>query len=311
MDKPVAQKLQQQAQDVVKFRLDIDEEYQGWILIFTTLTCAWIFCLPCYCAGMSSPSARKFAAWISQRLPHFYALAFVFNLLLMFLVVEWLPDWTFADYVKVLLQGVKWFFDHVLKWASSLAMIIAFGFVVAFKERIALMLGLDHKQLFNCKARDCLSCFSSARFKPIELLIWKVEDLTSADLFHANNVFLEIYLGYNETMRTRVHNNAGSDCILKESVQLNFDEDDEEEKLVIFVQNQKVMGAQELGRVEISSEKIKKMLKDSEKLKGPSQIMQWDTKCFPMSFPLIPRGQVWLNAVPVEDEYHGYAELTC
>ena len=50
-------------------------------------------------------------------------------------------------------------------------------------------------------------------------------------------------MGYNETMRTRVgrcvilqlcsvsllrtqvHNNAGSDCILKESMQLNFDED--------------------------------------------------------------------------------------
>ncbi|CAJ1373577.1 unnamed protein product [Effrenium voratum] len=95
---------------------------------------------------------------------------------------------------------------------------------VAFKERIALMLGLDHKQIFNCKARDCMSCFTANRFKAIELLIWKVEDLPSADLFAANNVFVEVYLGYNETTRTRVHNNAGSDCIFKESVQLNFDE---------------------------------------------------------------------------------------
>ena len=29
---------------------------------------------------------------------------------------------------------------------------------VAFKERIALMLGLDHKQIFNCKARS-VDCF--------------------------------------------------------------------------------------------------------------------------------------------------------
>ena len=67
------------------------------------------------------------------------------------------------------------------------------------------------------KAKDCLNCWSTARFRPIEaflmfcgrqelkgcrdlhvtqadplcpcqLLIWKVEDLTSSDLFHANHV---------------------------------------------------------------------------------------------------------------------------
>ncbi|CAE7194775.1 RHM1, partial [Symbiodinium natans] len=186
------------------------------------------------------------------------------------------------------------------------------------------------------KAKDCLNCWSTARFRPIEaflmfcgrqelkgcrdlhvtqadplcpcqLLIWKVEDLTSSDLFHANHVFIEAFMGYNETMRTRVHNNAGSDCILKESMQLNFDEDDDEEKLFLFVQNQKVMGAQELARVEISSQAVKDLLKDSEKVRGPQQVLQWDANCFPKSFPLIPRGQIWITAVPVEDEYHGYA----
>eukprot|EP00439_Symbiodinium_sp_Y106_P071800 s109_g13.t1 len=86
--------------------------------------------------------------------------------------------------------------------------------------------------------------------------------------------------------------------------------DDDEEKLFLFVQNQKVMGAQELARVEISSTAMKKLLKDSEKLKGPQQVLQWDSNYFPTSFPLIPRGQIWITAVPVEDEYHGYAELT-
>eukprot|EP00435_Cladocopium_sp_Y103_P060543 s428_g22.t1 len=394
---------------VLHYRADIDEEYQGWILIFTTITCVWLFCLPCYCAGMSSPRARKFASWMSQRLPAFYFCMFFFNVALMYLVIEWLPDWTFPMYVGVLVKSFGWLAGHALKWATSLAMIIAFCFVVdckplyrlltffglharsrcseiprtamahrlalllvvsvgaevleinpwapedaamlppsrhtstlnrllfsgnartamgggaeqwmvafcaswwepceelhvifeqlaakwqgklntqdrdfiakvrfatvdcatdkvlcneeqeilgessksgpvrsasdadytvdmvllalalcivlrllvAFKERIALTLGLDHKQIFNCKMRDCLSCFTANRFRPIELLIWKVEDLPSSDIFHANNVFIEAYLGYNETMRTRVHNNAGSDCILKESVQLNFDE---------------------------------------------------------------------------------------
>ena len=34
---------------------------------------------------------------------------------------------------------------------------------VAFKERIALMLGLDHKQIFNCKARSSIARFSLVR----------------------------------------------------------------------------------------------------------------------------------------------------
>ncbi|CAE7672931.1 RHM1 [Symbiodinium pilosum] len=313
MDGPTRAPLDQiesNAHHVLEYRLDIDSEYQGWILIFTTLTCAWLFCLPCYCAGMSSPGARRMAAWISQRLPYFYTFMTLFNALLMYLVIQWLPNWTFTQYLGVLAKSAGWTFGHVLKWATSLAMIIAFGVVVAFKERIALMLGLDHKQLFNCKAKDCLNCWSTARFRPIELLIWKVEDLASSDLFHANHVFVEAYMGYNETMRTRVHNNAGSDCILKESMQLNFDEDDEDEKLFLFVQNQKVMGAQELARVEVSSASVKDLLKDSEKLRGPQQVMQWDANYFPKSFPLIPRGQIWISAVPVEDEYQGYAELT-
>mmetsp|Transcript_68653 Transcript_68653/g.108128 ORF Transcript_68653/g.108128 Transcript_68653/m.108128 type:complete len:305 (+) Transcript_68653:111-1025(+) len=294
---------------VLHYRADIDEEYQGWILIFTTITCVWLFCLPCYCAGMSSPRARKFASWMSQRLPVFYGGMCLFNVALMYLVIEWLPDWTFPMYLGVLAKSFGWLAGHVLKWATSLAMIIAFCFVVAFKERIALMLGLDHKQIFNCKMRDCLSCFAANRFRPIELLIWKVEDLPSSDIFHANNVFIEAYLGYNETMRTRVHNNAGSDCILKESVQLNFDEDDEEEKLFLFVQNQKVMGAQELGRVEIGSDKMRQLLKDGQRRGGN---IQWTDASFTTSFQLIPRGQIWVTAVPVEEEYHGYSELaTC
>ena len=46
-------------------------------------------------------------------------------------------------------------------------MIVAFCLVVAFKERIALMLGVDHKQIFNCKAswdqdagHDALGCMT-------------------------------------------------------------------------------------------------------------------------------------------------------
>eukprot|EP00435_Cladocopium_sp_Y103_P058518 s428_g20.t1 len=80
--------------------------------------------------------------------------------------------------------------------------------------------------------------------------------------------------------------------------------DDEEEKLFLFVQNQKVMGAQELGRVEIGSDKMKQLLKDGQRRGGN---IQWTDASFTTSFQLIPRGQIWVTAVPVEEEYHGYS----
>eukprot|EP00439_Symbiodinium_sp_Y106_P073659 s109_g13.t3 len=69
--------------------------------------------------------------------------------------------------------------------------------------------------------------------------------------------------------------------------------------------------AEALGRCGDEASGVRLLLqRDSEKLKGPQQVLQWDSNYFPTSFPLIPRGQIWITAVPVEDEYHGYAELT-
>merc|ERR1719460_2086122 len=109
-------------------------------------------------------------------------------------------------------------------------------------------MGVDHKTLFRFKLRDL--CGGST-VRAIEVVLWKVEDLKAASPFLANNVFVEMNLGYNEVMKTRVHNNAGSNCILKESLQLNFDAEEDEEPLFIFVKNQKVMGGSELARLEL------------------------------------------------------------
>lgn len=301
----MASNVQSDVNAVVDYRLNIDVEYQGWILIFASMTAIWLFCLPCYCAGMSWTPARKFASWISQRLPFFYTFMTVVNVLFLYLVIAWLPDYDFPQYMAACVKMLGWTVGHLLKWATSIVLIIAFAVAVAFKDRIALMLGLDHKQLFNCKARDCLTCFTTTRFRPIELLIWKVEDLPSADLFNANNVFVEIFMGYNETMKTRVHNNAGSDCILKETVQLNFDEDDDEEKLFIFIRNQQVMGAQELARAEIGTEQLKSLVQ-----RGPADgTYAWNKDVFRDPISLVPRGRIWLKAVDVDDEQD--AAITC
>jgi len=277
--------------------IDIDEEFQGWIVVFASITCVWLFCLPWYCAGLQCRCARRFASFIQQRLPQFCICMAVFNCVFMVSIITWLPDWSVVEYIKTVLHVVAWLASHMMKFASSIVIIMAFVFAITFKERLALVLGIDHRTIFKCKVRDCLYCWNASRFQPIEVNLWKVEDLMAADLFSANNVFIEIFFGYNEPMSTRVHNNAGSGCMMKETLQLNFDENDEEETLFIFVRNQKVMGAQELARAEIPAEKLRQMVQSAR-----GQQLRWDVDTFQDPVSLIPRGKLWMRAAPYDEE---------
>mmetsp|Transcript_92139 Transcript_92139/g.192644 ORF Transcript_92139/g.192644 Transcript_92139/m.192644 type:complete len:300 (-) Transcript_92139:308-1207(-) len=285
--------------NVLKLRLNIDPEFQGWVLVFATVTAIWIFCLPCYCAGLSWVAARRFASRL--HLPTFYAVAGVINVAFIGLVLLWLPDWDLNSYIQSLVKCTIGTLQRVLSCASSLTIVFAFAFAVAFKDRIAKLLGMDHKTLFRCKLRDFTTCFGPSRFQPIELTVWKVDDLPSADPFAANNVFIEFYLGYNEPMRTRVHNNAGSGCTIKESMQLNFDEDDLDETLYIFVKDQKVVGTLELARAEIPTDQLRKMVAKSRHF-GYAGRPAYTEDIYSEPIQLIPRGQIWLRVAPIEDE---------
>merc|ERR1719453_2065308 len=100
---------------VLNFRLNISSEYQGWILIFATLSVFWVYCLPCYCAGLQFAAARRLAVSIQQRLPVYIFFATFTNVGMIFLVVTWLPDWTPKDYVKCMMSGALFVVQNLLK----------------------------------------------------------------------------------------------------------------------------------------------------------------------------------------------------
>merc|ERR1719440_287355 len=141
--------------------------------------------------------------------------------------------------------------------------------------------------------------------RAIELVIQKVENLPAASIFAPNNVFLEAHLGYNEPMKTRVHNNAGSSCFLKERMQLNFDPDEDEELLYIFVKNQKVMGCSELCHIEKKPGELLEYEKASKTLRSGDE---WKDGSF-IQIDMIPRGTIYLRVEPVQDE--DYAAMSC
>lgn len=295
------------------YRLDIDPEFQGWILIFATVTVVFLFLLPCHLAGSSFTICRRTAAWLMLRLPLFYALMSGFNLVFIFLVLKWLPDWNMKLYIKACVGFAKYAAVHLLKSMESIVIIVAAMFVFAFKDRIALILGLDHKTLFRCKTRDCLTCFSSSRFQAVELEIFKLEDLVAGDIFSANNVFVEVHMGYNEEMKTRVRNNAGAACIMKETIQMNWDPEDDEDQLLLLVKNQKMVGAAELGRLHLDPEALKDLFNESKSKLPPGGMNdRWKESQF-VRADLNPRGAIWYRLMTVDEEKGSLAQdlTTC
>lgn len=283
------------ASQILDFRLNIDTEYQGWILMFATLTAVWIYCMPCYCAGMQMQCCRRLAQFIQMRLPHYLFVATCANLVMIYLVIKWLPDWEISDYVKCGLRLALFMAKNAVKFTTSIAMIAVFIFVVAFKDRILRLMGIDHKTIFRFKLRDIFNMGGTST-RAIELVIWKVEDLPAAQMFSPNNVFVEVNLGYNEPMKTRVHNNAGSNCIMKETIQLNFDENEDEEFLYLFVKNQKVMGAGELARAELKPDLLFAL-----EQKYKNMPVEFREDCFEQQ-KLMPRGTIWLRVREIDDE---------
>jgi hypothetical protein len=206
-----------------------------------------------------------------------------------------MPDWTFVDYIKVVAKTAGFLAKNAMKFAVSIAIIVVFVVVVAFKDRFLKVAGLDNKTLFRFKIRDV---FGAGNLRAIEIQILKVEDLENKSMFAPNNVFVETTLGYNEPMKTRVHNNAGTTCTIKETLQLNFDDEEDEEVLFIYVKNQKVVGSAEIGRIELSAETIVQIEKECGKPDGGDP---WNPKKF-ISRNLMPRGRIHFRINAVEDE---------
>jgi len=184
----------------------------------------------------------------------------------------------------------------------------------AFKDRILEAIGVDNPQLLIGDCRDWVTCWSMQRFRPVELHIWKVEDLPALKMHSGNDVFVEVTFGYNVHMRTRVHPRAGHNCVIKESIQLNFDPYDKDSRLHINVRNQDIIIASDIATVQLGTSQINRMsekvgLSMGHRTLGwggsatgveTSQAV-WNSDRF-RKIDLVPKGVIWLRFTPVDDE---------
>lgn len=283
--------------DKFPMRLDIPTEYQDWILVGVSGCLLFLWCLPCLCGKMRNSCARTFTAWIYTRLNIFFWFITYVNLFILMITIGILPDWTVNEYLAHLVLFVTWGLVHLKKMITSVAIIACFFLVVRFQEKIRMAAGLEHITVIHFNWREMLGF--SVKKRPVELFVWKVEDLQSSSgkIYKPNDIFVECHLGDNEPMRTRVHNNAGTSCVVKESFQMNINETESGTLMTLLVKDQSLMVSTELARLMLSTREICGIEDQTGKRKVD---FNYDLDSF-VALSLLPRGKIWIAIAPVED----------
>jgi len=296
---PVVRERQGIVFDRWPFRLDIATEYQDWILVGVCCLLLGLWCIPCICGKMRNKGSRKFTAWIYTRLNVFFWTVTYLNLVILMFTIGILPDWTVNEFFFYLTLFISWILIHLKKMITSVAIMAAFFLLLRFNDRIRMAAGLDHVQMIHFNWREVLGL--SVKKRPVEIFIWKVEDLHSAStakgLVKPNDVYVECHLGDNEPMRTRVRNNGGTSCAIRESFQLNMNENESSTLMTLLVKDQAMLLNTEIARLMLSTRELCSIEDQTGKRRTQ---FTWGEESF-VCLNLSPSGRIWLAISPVED----------
>jgi hypothetical protein len=78
------------------------------------------------------------------------------------------------------------------------------------------------------------------RFRTVEVSLWRADDLRTG--IKGRSIFARIILGYNEPQHSRPHDGITSSVVLRESCQLNYDPEDDTQRLTIVFKAQEIVG---------------------------------------------------------------------
>lgn len=287
------------------FRADVSVEYQDWIVVVMCFVIVSVWCIPCFCGSLRSSTAKSITKFLYVRLHSYYSIMLYLTACIIFFTIGVLPDWTVDEFFTYLLAFVSWVLLHMQKLIQSGIIIAAFFVLFKTKNRIAMAMGLEHITLVRFNIKSILGLPSKQR--PVELYVWKVEDVPSSNgkLFAPNDVFIECHLGHNEPMRTRVHHTAGASCLIRESFQLNIDENATGELMTLMVKDQGLVASSELGRLMLSTRELCGIEDQTGKRKAN---FAYDEQSF-VSLKLLPRGNIWIAIAPVDDHDEERAPL--
>jgi len=259
------------------------------------------------------PFLKPFKRSCESRIYKIFPMITLLNLLIIGITLNVVHAIKFNDLFFMFVKLVEVLINSTQK---ALVAFLAFFMLVLlwkFKDRILAAIGVDNPQMVIGEFRDWATLWSMKRFYPIEVFIWKVEDLPAMHLHQMNDVFVEMCCGYNNVMRTRVHHRGGHTCLLKESFQLNFDHYDKDTRLYVNIKNQDVMGASDIAAIQLGADQIQRFLKDKGGLDATKRTLGWGTSrgggesaiWAPENFHeiyLIPAGKIYLGFKSVRDD---------
>jgi hypothetical protein len=233
---------------------------------------------------------------IFGRLDAFFWGVTYLNLIVLMFTIGILPDWSVNDYGLHLVAFISWILLRLKKCVVSASILVGFLLIFKFQNKLRMAAGLEHVSLLHFNWKEAVGM--NLRKRPIELYLWKVEDLQAQKIYKAPDIFVECHLGDNEPMRTRVHNNAGTSCPLKESFQMNLNESDVHSLMTILVKDQSMIGSSELARLNLSTREICGI----EDATGKRRMQfSYSEECF-VELSMLPRGKLWMAIAPVCEE---------
>jgi len=217
----------------------------------------------------------------------------------------------FFRFVEMVTKAI----DIGYKLCIATAALFALGVLWKFKDRILEAMGVENPSHYCGSASDWATCWSMKRFQPVELFIYKVEDIPSAALHTNNDLYVEVQHGYNVGVRTRVHHQAGHTCSFKETMAINFDPYDSEATLTLTVRHQNVLGGEDISQVQLGAQQILSL-----KEPGPIQanVTNWGGSSNTQAaikackqIDLVPAGKIWLRFNDTVDEEVGACDPCC
>jgi len=181
-----------------------------------------------------------FRRWISKRLGCYFFLGLVLNVSVISVFISRAGH---VDANALFFTAVSILEQVTNQMEGILIQVLVVGALAAlyvFRSKLAMILGFD-QQILKVSLRDIVTGFSMKRFRAIEISLWQSESLPVG--FTSRTLFTRITLGYNEPAHTRPHDNVKSMFSIRERIQLNYDPEDDTQKLSVVVKIQEVIGA--------------------------------------------------------------------
>jgi hypothetical protein len=211
-------------------------EYAQLCAIFFAAIFIWM--LPSLCINKKL-CCSCFTRFLAKRLGCYFIIGMIINITGISIVISQLPHVEANGLFFTMVHIIEKVTDQLEKVLMQLGALAALVLFYAFRKKIAQILGFD-QQMVRADLRDILTGFSMKRFKAIEVSLWHADGIPCG--FTSQTLFCRVVLGFNEPGHTRPHDGIKSHFPIRERLQMNYDPEDETQKMSITIKRQEIIG---------------------------------------------------------------------